>query len=66
MHTKRRHRLKLALDEKAFRRNAQPLEASNVPGDWGNTTNKQNATDRQYRFAAFLQSVATLALLADD
>lgn len=65
MPLKRRHRLKLAPDDKAFRRNAQPLEISNDPGDWGNTTNKQNATDRQYRFVAFLQSVATLALLAN-
>ena len=64
MPLKRRHRLKLAPDDKAFRRNAQPLEISNDPGDWGNTTNKQNATDRQYRFVAFLQSVATPALLA--
>lgn len=30
------------LDDKAFRRNAQPLETSNVRGDWGeNATNKQ-------------------------
>jgi hypothetical protein len=65
MPLKKRHRPKLAPDEKAFRKNAQPLETSNDPGDWGNTTNKQNATGQENRPVAFLQSVATPALLAD-
>ena len=65
MPLKKRHRLKLAPDEKAFRKNAQPFETSNDPGDWGNTTNKQNATGQENRPVAFLQSVATPALLAD-
>ena len=64
MSLKKRHRPKLAPDEKAFRKNAQPLETSNDPGDWGNTTNKQNATGQENRPVAFLQSVATPALLA--
>jgi hypothetical protein len=65
MPLKKRHRLKLAPDDKAFRRNAQPLETSNVPGGLGEHNQQANATDRQYRFVAFLQSVATPALLAD-
>ena len=65
MPTKRRHRLKLALDDKAFRRNAQPLEASNVPGGLGEHHQQANATGQENRAVAFLQSVATPALLAD-
>jgi hypothetical protein len=59
-------RLFILFTEKVFRRNAQPLEASNVPGGLGEHHQQANATDRRYRFVAFLQSVATLALLAAD
>jgi hypothetical protein len=58
-------RLFILFTEKVFQKNAQPLEISNDPGDWGNTTNKQNATGQKNRPVAFLQSVATPALLAD-
>ena len=59
-------RLFILFTGKAFRRNAQPLETSNVPGGLGEHHQQANATDRQYRFVAFLRSVATLALLAND
>ena len=62
---KRRHGPKLALNDKAFRRNAQPLEASNVPGGLGEHHQQANATGQKNRPVAFLQSVATPALLAD-
>ena len=50
---------------KAFRRNAQPLETSNVPGGIGGcSTNKKNGQSGEASDCPFLHFVYTNALLA--
>jgi hypothetical protein len=59
------NRLRLVLEQKAFRRNAQPLEKSNVPRGLGKCPNKQNEQSGIQPDCSFLQNFMKFALLAD-
>ena len=58
------NRPQLVPKQKAFHRNAQPLENSNVPGDWGSAPTSKTARIGIHRSVLFWQSAAALALLA--
>jgi len=59
------NRLRLVLEQKAFRRNAQPLEKSNVPRGLGKCPNKQNEQSGIQPDCSFLQNFMKFALLAE-